>query len=260
MDLMKRVPLDPPGSWCLNHAALQLVRNTGARTFLEVGCGKGTLSARLCKSGLTGTGVDFSEDAAAQAKLNLEPYLATGAYRLLPGDFMQLAINEQFEVVLSLMVMEHVKDDLGFLRRLAAHTTVGGATLVAVPGRPMAWSPEDEMAGHYRRYDKRMLRSLFVAAGLEVQTLWSVTVPVANLLRRVSSLAIRRSTEATRPRSQQEDTKRSGIWEVQYKTVFPAAFRVLLNRFTMAPFVYGQRLFYTTDWGLCLVALGRRPA
>src|SRR5258708_36248086 len=46
---MKFVRLDPPGSWCSYEAVMEMLRATGGKTFLEVGCGPGDLSLKLCK-------------------------------------------------------------------------------------------------------------------------------------------------------------------------------------------------------------------
>ncbi|GAC1613345.1 MAG: class I SAM-dependent methyltransferase [Candidatus Dormibacteraceae bacterium] len=255
---MKKIHLDPPGTWCQNQAVVEMVRRTGARTFLEVGCGRGAVSALLCRDGLTGSGMDFSAEAVAEAEVTLAPYLAGGSYQLLAGDFLESELAAKVDLVLSLMVMEHVEDDLGFLRRLADNARVGGFVAVAVPGIPAAWGVEDEIAGHFRRYDKSALAAVYRAAGLEVESIHSVGVPVANLLLLLGNAAIRRSREAALQRSREDGTKQSGIWAIPYKTVFPAPFKLILNRFALAPFIYGQRLFYGTDWGLSLLALGRK--
>lgn len=36
---MKFVKIDPPGTWCLNEALLEILRGIEGTRFLEVGCG-----------------------------------------------------------------------------------------------------------------------------------------------------------------------------------------------------------------------------
>jgi hypothetical protein len=102
---------------------------------------------------------------------------------------------------------------------------------------------------------------VLLEAGLTDVTVWSVAVPVANLLFRLGNLTIRRSTEVTkRELSKIDQTKTSGIREIPFKTVFPAWFKMVLNRTTLYPLFVLQRRFYATNLGLTMVAFGRKPA
>ncbi|HVN34129.1 MAG TPA: class I SAM-dependent methyltransferase, partial [Casimicrobiaceae bacterium] len=60
--------------------------------FLEIGCGRGDVSAYLARKGWSGLAIDFSDSAIAAASANLAPYSqvavrkqalceVTGAYR-----------------------------------------------------------------------------------------------------------------------------------------------------------------------------------
>jgi hypothetical protein len=57
-----------------------------------------------------------------------------------------------------------------------------------------------------------------------------------------------------------EQTLASGIREIPFKTVFPAPFKLVLNRWTMLPFVLLQRLFYRSSLGITVLACGRMPS
>lgn len=255
---MNLVKIDPPGSWCEYDAAMSMIRATGGRTFLEVGCGAGVLSRRLCEGGWHGLGVDSSEPAIHRARENLREFIDTGQYRLLLSDMFDLELPGQtFDVGISLMVMEHVQDDLGFLERLVRFITPGGHVVVAVPGRRDRWGIEDEMVGHFRRYDRGDLQAVLRAAGLTDVEVWSVAIPVANALFHLGNLLIRMSPEVRKlelPRA--ERTRTSGLQEIPLKTVFPPVFRLLLNRVTLSPLFVLQRLFYQTDRGLVLLGSG----
>ena len=96
-------------------------------------------------------------------------------------------------------------------------------------------------------------------AGLTDVTVWSVAVPVANLLFRLGNLTLRRSGEVgKRQLSKLEQTKTSGIREIPFKTVFPTWFRLVLNRTTLYPLFLLQRAFYSTNLGLTMIAFGRK--
>lgn len=256
---MKLVKIDPPGSWCHYEAVMEMIRPTGGKTFLEVGCGPGILSLRLCKEGWQGMGIDFSAQAIEQAKTNLGEYIQDGRYRLITSDIFDLDLgDEKFDVGLSMMVMEHVKDDIGFLRRIVDFIKPGGHVIVAVPGRRDRWGIEDETVGHLRRYDRNDLRETLVSAGLTDVTVWSVAVPTANLLFHVSNVLVRNSSEMNKlNQSAREQTETSGIREIPWKTAFPSLFTLILNRTTLYPLFVLQRLFYRSNLGLTMMACGK---
>lgn len=256
---MKFVRIDPPGSWCLYEAALEMIQTLSGKSFIEVGCGSGDLSLRLCRKGWTGLGVDFSPLAVEQAKANLGEFIKTGHYRVFEGDVFELDPGaEKFDIGVNLMVMEHVDDDAGFLRRIGEFVKPGGHVIVAVPGRRDRWGLEDETVGHKRRYDRDDLEQTLLSAGLSEVKIWSIAVPVANLLFHLGNFFVRNSPEINKlNQSARQQTETSGIREVPWKTTFPSAFKLILNRGTLYPLLMMQRLFYGSSRGLTLIACGK---
>jgi 2-polyprenyl-3-methyl-5-hydroxy-6-metoxy-1,4-benzoquinol methylase len=259
---MKLVPLEPPGQWCLNEAVYEVIGKFGGsgKTFIEVGVGTGVLSRPLCDRGYEGLGVEFSDDAAAVARRAMADYVAAGRYRLIADDIFNLHPDgRRYSFGISLMVMEHVDDDVGFVQRIAQFLEPGGLVIIAVPGRRDRWGIEDETVGHLRRYDRSDLQRVMVEAGLRDVRVWSVAVPVANILFRAGNLLLRMSGEIGKTQlSKIDQTKMSGIREIPLKTVFPSWFSIVLNRTALYPLLVMQRLFYRTNLGLTMVAFGRR--
>ena len=256
---MKLVKIDPPGSWCQYEAVMEMMGYAGGKTFLEVGCGPGSLSLRLCRKGWQGVGIDFSQDAIAQARVNLSPYIQDGRYRLIPGDLFAIDLGEEkFDVGLSMMVMEHVTNHVDFVERIVSSINPGGHVIIGVPGRRDRWGIEDETVGHLRRYDRGDLQDTLTSEGLTDVTVWSVAVPVANLLFHFGNFFIRNSGEIQKVKqSAHEQTETSGIREIPWKTVFPSPFKLLLNRTTLYPLFVLQRLFYDSNLGLTMIACGK---
>ena len=256
---MRLVKIDPPGSWCQYEAVLEMIRSVGGASFLEVGCGPGTLSIKLCEKGWQGLGIDFSKPAIEEARTNLNEYIAQGRYRLRATDVFDLDLDgEKFDVALSMMVMEHVADQQSFLKRIAGFVKPGGSVIVGVPGRRDRWGIEDETVGHLRRYDRDDLHEILVSAGLSEVKVWSVSVPIANLLFHLGNAFIRNSQEINKVnQSARAQTETSGIREIPWKTVFPAPFKLLLNRVTLYPLFVLQRFFYQTNLGLTMLACGK---
>ena len=256
---MKLVKIDPPGSWCQYEAVLEMISHAGGKTFLEVGCGPGSLSSRLCANGWKGVGIDFSPTAIAEAKINLDEHIQNGRYRLIHGDIFDVDLGEEkFDVGLSMMVMEHVTNHVGFVKRMVDFIKPGGHVIVGVPGRRDRWGIEDETVGHLRRYDRSDLKETLVSAGLSDVTVWSVAVPTANLLFHFGNFFIRNSSEIDKVKqSAREQTETSGIREIPWKTVFPSSFKLILNRTTLYPLFVLQRLFYNSNLGLTMIACGK---
>ena len=256
---MKLVKIDPPGSWCQYEAVLEMISHAGGKTFLEVGCGPGSLSSRLCANGWQGVGIDFSPTAIAEAKINLDEYIQNGRYRLIHDDIFEVDLGEEkFDVGLSMMVMEHVTNHVGFVKRIVDFIKPGGHVIVGVPGRRDRWGIEDETVGHLRRYDRGDLKETLVSAGLSDVTVWSVAVPTANLLFHFGNFFIRNSSEVDKVKqSAREQTETSGVREIPWKTVFPSSFKLILNRTTLYPLFILQRLFYNSNLGLTMIACGK---
>ena len=256
---MKLVKIDPPGSWCQYEAVLEMISHAGGKTFLEVGCGPGSLSSRLCANGWQGVGIDFSPTAIAEAKINLDEYIQDGRYRLIHGDIFEADLGEEkFDVGLSMMVMEHVTNHVGFVKRIVDFIKPGGHVIVGVPGRRDRWGIEDETVGHLRRYDRGDLKETLVSAGLTDVTVWSVAVPTANLLFHFGNFFIRNSPEVDKVKqSAREQTETSGVREIPWKTVFPSSFKFIFNRTTLYPLFVLQRLFYNSNLGLTMIACGK---
>lgn len=146
------------------HIQDDLVRVVSAldvRRILDVGCGSGENLARLAAPNryeLCGT--DVSDEALALAGRNAP------SARLLRLDIEREALPEQFDLVMSIQVVEHLLDDVAALRNMASMSsryvftsTVGGRM-----------RPSERLIGHVRNYSAVELRRKHELAGLEV--LW----------------------------------------------------------------------------------------
>ena len=257
----KYIKMDPPGTWCHYEAVMEMITKAGGNSFIEVGCGAGDLSKKLCMRGYTGVGVDYSTEALKQANDNLREFVKTNQYELVEGDFMEIeGIEQSKDLALSMMVMEHVDDDFGFITRMKKAVKPGGRVIVAVPGRMDRWSIEDETVGHLRRYEREDLIKLMEKAGFEDIKVWSAAVPVANFLFNIGNWMVRRSGELEKTKLDlREQTASSGIREIPYKTVFPKWCKLILNRVTLYPLFLFQKLFYNTGLGLTMLASGKVP-
>jgi SAM-dependent methyltransferase len=253
---MKFIKLDPPGTWCLYETLFEVLNSVEGRRFLEVGCGGGDISLKLLQKGYTGTGIDFSPVSIKEASTKLKPYIDSAKYHLYQGDFMQdPPLEKDYDFAMSFFVMEHNADDVGFLKTMKSRVRPGGNVIISVPGRKDKWSIEDDTAGHIRRYDRDDLIKVMEQAGLVNPQVWSLAVPVSNIIFGLSNLAINKSAENEKRRlSREEQTKSSGVRDIPFKTIFPPFFKICLNRVALQPVFFTQRFFYKSGMGLTLLA------
>ncbi|MHC4789665.1 MAG: class I SAM-dependent methyltransferase [Planctomycetota bacterium] len=152
---------------------------------LEVGCGTGGNLRRLAAAGYRVLGLEPDPRMAAVARRRAGcPVLEGG----LPDGLS--VIEADVAAVLLLDVLEHIKDDEGALRAVAAFLPRGGWLIVTVPAFPSLWSYHDESFGHIRRYAPEQLRRRLRGAGFEVA--WLSCFNIALLPAAVCVRAVRR--------------------------------------------------------------------
>jgi 2-polyprenyl-3-methyl-5-hydroxy-6-metoxy-1,4-benzoquinol methylase len=126
---------------------------------LDLGCGMGGV-LRDFEAGARCFGADRSRYALRVCR-------SKGATALALADMLAPPFrSDAFDHVLALDVIEHLPDDVAFLRRAGELLAPGGRLLVAVPAFPLLWSQHDVTFQHFRRYTATTLRAAVVAAGL----------------------------------------------------------------------------------------------
>ncbi len=257
---MKFIQLDPPGTWLTNYAFMQLISSyKEINSFIEIGPGEGKMSDYLCSKGFVGTGIEYSNEIIPILENKMRCYIDKNQYNIINDDFRKIEHENKVDLIFSMMVLEHIEDDLNFINKMKAFLKPGGVILVAVPGQSKKWGIEDEVSGHFRRYDRGNLKELYTQASLSDIKIWSSSVPIANLLFYFSNLTIKKSEAVNKKTLTKEaQTKASGFRDVPFKNIFPTFFKLFLNRFIMWPFCVFQQLFYHTNYGLTYLASGRR--
>jgi SAM-dependent methyltransferase len=75
-------------------------------------------------------------------------------------------IQETYDSVVCLNVLEHIEDDIGALRRMKSALRPGGRLIILVPQYSMLMSKMDKLLGHFRRYSKSELKEKFETVGM----------------------------------------------------------------------------------------------
>jgi SAM-dependent methyltransferase len=231
---------------------LALARGFGGGRLLEVGPGAGALLSDLADLGFSCEALETSEAAFR---------LASG---LNPGVRISRAPAVEwrgaFDAVVACEVLEHIEDDRAALEEWGGWLRPGGHLILSVPAHARRWSATDVWAGHFRRYERNDLRSLFERSGFTVVELECYGFPLSNLVEPLRAWshrrALRRRTDEERL-GLPEATAQSGVarglearlWPLQAslpgRLLFRAAFRL-------------QKIFRHRDLGTGYLVVARR--
>ncbi len=80
-------------------------------------------------------------------------------------------MDQRFDSIVCLNVLEHIEDDEAALRRMAGLLEPGGRLILQVPQYRFLYSPMDRDLGHFRRYDSRQLAKKITDAGMRVDAM-----------------------------------------------------------------------------------------
>ena len=237
-------PLTPRAAlrWPLIKRAM---RRTRPATTLEIGCGQGSMGARLV--GLTPSFTAVEPDVSSYLIARDRIGIRGGEVLNCTSD--ELPGEQSFDMVCAFEVLEHLADDAAALAAWAPKVQLGGHLLLSVPAWQHMFGPWDEAVGHYRRYSPDELADKLRAAGFEPVLIGLYGWPLAFALE-----AIRNRVADGSP--QQEDstadqTAHSGRWLQPTKRVSDIVITV-----GIFPFQVLQRLMPGKGNGI--VALARR--
>ena len=113
----------------------------------EIGCGNGVLQNQLAKRfGVTVDGIDLCLKALEESVAESGTLYYYDVFQRAPE------FKHKYDVIFLFDVLEHIRDDLGFLNACLYHLKAGGHVVVNVPARKELFSSYDIVAGHVRRY------------------------------------------------------------------------------------------------------------
>lgn len=143
---------------CYQLHAAEVVRALKPSSVLEVGCGDGRFIGMLAPSVPRCVGVDLVERAIRYARA-FNPDV-----EFLCEDVTR--IEEQFDVVASIEVLEHITDEMlpGFVSAMVRHLRPGGHLIVTVPT-----DAEPVHRKHYRHYNEALLEAHVASGNMPLQ-------------------------------------------------------------------------------------------
>ena len=131
---------------------------------LEVGAGIGS-NTRFLDPGGAERWVCLDPDPELIVRLveKFGTVLPRRAYEAVCGTLESLA-GQQFDTIIYIDVLEHIDNDREELNRAASHLRPGGHLIVLSPAHQRLFSPFDAAIGHFRRYNRPMLRTISPAS------------------------------------------------------------------------------------------------
>ena len=167
---------------------------------LDIGCGRGNVTAIAARYAKQLVATDTAADAVAATRAVLKEHLngQTFVADTLAGDWGDYANEREtpFDCVLLSEVLEHLDDDVAALVTCRELLTDQGCLLITVPADPALWTRLDDLAGHRRRYTREELVSKLEATGFRVLQLTSWGFPLTRwLVHRGARMRSRRLDE-----------------------------------------------------------------
>lgn len=150
-------------SWICEEVAPHL----GERV-LEVGAGVGAIADKLATGGRTVVAIEPAGNVFPELAKRTTQNPAIDARQITSQALLAEDGGEQFDSVVYVSVLEHIRDDTDELRTALQLLRPGGSLVLFVPAMPSLYGSLDFKSGHFRRYDRALLTSVVTGAGFEL--------------------------------------------------------------------------------------------
>ncbi len=130
---------------------------------IDIGGGNGYTTNFLEKRNINTALLEPALEACANAKKRGLNNIVCGV--LSDEDVTDNSIDQ----AMLLDVLEHIENDVDFLKLLNKKMLSEGKALITVPAMKILWSSEDDSAGHFRRYNLKLLKETAEKAGFKVE-------------------------------------------------------------------------------------------
>jgi SAM-dependent methyltransferase len=232
-----------PSAW-LRLDVVQRVLPPGVIDVLEIGCGRGGFGARLAqRSNYVGLEPDYESWAVAKARVGA---VGRGEVRNEASDALA---DERFDLVCAFEVLEHIEHDAAAVAEWAALLRPHGWLLLSVPADQRRFGPVDEMAGHFRRYDREGMTALLTEAGFSEIEIRRYGYPLGYVLEALKNLVAKRRLAAMANQSIAERTAGSGRFLQPSGGLYSFA-----SRWVTMPFRLTQRAVPQAGTGMVVLA------
>lgn len=214
--------------------------------FLEIGSGKLELAQDLSTKFARGVLIDFNDTDTERIYNNLDEPIRK-RLELHIADFLEIRFLAKFDCVVACEVLEHIEDDEFFLKQIYDAIKNNGQLLLSVPARQKYWSKDDEMVGHFRRYEKDELISKLSISGFSNIKVISYGFPFQNLIRYIRLAFALLEYSERKNWEKKKQTQKSAFLLRQNKYIDLLGF--FINQYTFYPLCLFASLFNDLDLG-----------
>ncbi len=154
---------------------LHLMPDTTSKV-LEIGCGHGVMREQMESLGYVVDACDLNLHALELIKGGQGRVMLYNIYDKHPD------LAGKYDMIMLMDMVEHIEDDVDFLKTAAAYLRPGGTVVLSVPASMLLFSKYDVEVGHIRRYTRKTMHELMTNAGFEPTKIsyWAGSlVPVA---------------------------------------------------------------------------------
>jgi len=142
------------------------------KSILDIGCGSGIYSADFARRGAKRVlGVDFSSNMLRMAAEEAKNYGKSDVCEFRQANFLDLTIDEKFDVVFAMGVFDYLPDPAPFLNKMAAASR--GKTIASFPKHSLIREPARRLRylatgrGDVHFYSESEVRKLADGAGFK---------------------------------------------------------------------------------------------
>lgn len=230
--------------------------NCKGKSILEIGYGAGDMLCTCYELGMKVYGYDFSDIAKEESKKRIELKCNGSEYNrdiTIFEDEIE-AYERAYDVIIACEVLEHIENDIEMLRKWNDSIVSDGYLIISVPSRMKKWCVNDEVAGHYRRYERNELIEKLKKTGFICDTIWSYPVPINVILDYLMNKEHKTRKKDLRERiSKESATKLSGVNRRSGRLA-----RALSKPSLIYPWHLLQMMFVNTDLGSGYVVMAKK--
>lgn len=221
-----------------NNCIIALLRNYQPNgPIFDIGGGNGYVTGALCQEGFKSVLVEPGNSGIKNAKIRKIPFLIQSTFEdanFYPNSIPAIGLFD---------VLEHIEDDISFLRKIQSVLKPNGKLYMTVPAFSFLWSNQDIYAHHFRRYTRSNISKILRLAKFSIDycTYYFTIFPIPLLLFRAIPFRLNKTQKYTDSQFQEEMTKSTGIFEyflksylkfelnrIKKKSIFPLGSSILL--------------------------------
>lgn len=151
-----------------------LIKKYIGKNILEVGTGCRSFTKKITNDKKDINRLVSIEPSTTIYNMSLSNYTFPDYVEFLNIDLFDLHTenNRKFDTIIFIHVLEHIENDKAALDKAYDLVSSGGYVLLEVPALQWLYSEHDKTIGHYRRYNKKLMKSIIDTNKFRIIKLW----------------------------------------------------------------------------------------